>query len=85
MQSVASDKKCFFTQVIQKKEAKGQMSVFEVQKMAKSLGIEDFWRRPKDDLIKMIQLAEGNFDCFGSGVLTQCNQADCLWRSDCLK
>ena len=38
----------------------------------------------KDDLIRAIQRAEGNFDCYGSAVNGYCDQEGCLWREDCL-
>jgi hypothetical protein len=38
----------------------------------------------KKELIKAIQKAEGNFDCFGTALTGECDQFNCLWRSDCL-
>ena len=39
----------------------------------------------KDDIIRAIQRVEGNFDCFGTAILSgTCSQGDCLWREDCL-
>lgn len=38
----------------------------------------------KPELIQEIQRAEGNFDCFGSAASGYCDQADCMWREDCL-
>ncbi|WP_455216908.1 hypothetical protein [Kaarinaea lacus] len=39
----------------------------------------------KQDLIRQIQVAEGNFDCFSTAIDGECDQAGCLWRDDCLK
>lgn len=39
----------------------------------------------KNKLIKMIQIAEGNFDCFASASKGECDQKDCLWRKDCFE
>ncbi len=35
-------------------------------------------------LIRSIQRAEGNLDCFQMGVI-DCNQVDCKWRTSCLE
>lgn len=34
-------------------------------------------------LIRKIQLAEGNFDCFATARVSTCNQLGCRWRKDC--
>ncbi|WP_455198301.1 hypothetical protein [Kaarinaea lacus] len=39
----------------------------------------------KQDLIRHIQVAEGNFDCFSTAADGTCDQMGCLWRDDCLK
>jgi len=39
----------------------------------------------RDEIIRAIQKAEGNFDCFGAAVSGQYSHYDCLWREDCLK
>lgn len=39
---------------------------------------------PKVELIKQIQRAEGNFDCYASATTGHCDQSDCAWRDDCL-
>jgi len=35
-------------------------------------------------LIRRIQLAEGNFDCFATVRVFACQQFQCRWRKDCL-
>ena len=37
----------------------------------------------KSDLIRNIQGAEGNFDCYATACKGECDQADCVWRKDC--
>ncbi len=37
------------------------------------------------ELIRAIQRAEGNRDCFLTEHLTVCGQMSCLWREKCLK
>ncbi|MEW6569857.1 MAG: SAP domain-containing protein [Nitrospirota bacterium] len=39
----------------------------------------------KENLIRAIQRAEGNSDCFGKAAGGTCDQLNCLWREDCLK
>jgi hypothetical protein len=36
------------------------------------------------NLIRRIQIAEGNFDCFATERVWKCNQSTCRWRRDCL-
>jgi len=55
----------------------------ELRNMARDLGVNSFGKR-KDDLIREIQLAEGNFDCFGSAA-GFCNQWTCKFRSLCVE
>ena len=59
-----------------------KITVKELRVMAKDLGVGTS-KLNKAELIKAIQLAEGNFDCFGTPV-DYCDQVDCLFRVDCL-
>ncbi len=38
----------------------------------------------KENIIRAIQRSEGNDDCFATRHVDECNQLDCLWRTDCL-
>ncbi|HEC99705.1 MAG TPA: SAP domain-containing protein, partial [Proteobacteria bacterium] len=38
----------------------------------------------KTEIIRTIQRAEGNADCFGTEHVNICGQTSCLWREDCL-
>jgi hypothetical protein len=58
------------------------MKMQEIRVMAKALGINSFGKK-KSDLIREIQRAEGNFDCFGTAD-GYCDQQDCRFRSLCL-
>jgi len=60
------------------------MTLKQTKDMAKSLGVKT-GNMKKENIIRAIQRAEGNFDCFGSAYSGDCDQANCLWRSDCLK
>ena len=59
------------------------MTIYEIRVIAKNLGI-DPKKKKKTDLIKIIQIKEGNTPCFKTAG-TSCDQGDCCWRSDCLK
>jgi len=58
------------------------MTVKELQKMTKGLGIKTTGLK-KAELVKTIQSAEGNFACFGTAT-DYCDQMACLFREDCL-
>jgi hypothetical protein len=58
------------------------MTVKELQKMAKKHGVKSRGLK-KIELIRAIQRAEGNFDCFGTA-MGYCDQGKCLFRKDCL-
>lgn len=58
------------------------MKLNEIRIIAESVGVRSKARR-KADLIKAIQIAEGNFDCFASASEQQCDQIECCWRDDC--
>jgi hypothetical protein len=53
----------------------------ELRKIAKQHDINSFGKS-KTALIREIQLAEGNFDCFGSAV-EYCDQWGCRYRPLC--
>jgi hypothetical protein len=38
----------------------------------------------KENIIRMIQRAELNPECFGTDHLQVCNEVECIWRDDCL-
>jgi hypothetical protein len=61
------------------------MNLEEVRAIAKAGGIKVSKVRRKSDLIKTIQLAEGNFDCFASAFEGQCDQMGCCWRAACFE
>jgi hypothetical protein len=60
------------------------MNLKDIKDMAKSQGIK-VGNMKKENIIRSIQRAEGNFDCFGSAITGGCNQMNCIWRGDCLK
>ena len=58
------------------------MDIKEIRKIAKNMRVGTKGMR-KADLVRAIQRAEGNFDCFGTAVDEECDQESCLWREDC--
>ncbi|MFW2439669.1 MAG: SAP domain-containing protein [Arenicellales bacterium] len=58
------------------------MNMQEVRSVAKGLGIKTS-RMSKVNLVRSIQLSEGNFSCFASPLNGECDQLNCMWRDDC--
>jgi hypothetical protein len=58
------------------------MTIQETRKIAKSWGIKTA-NMKKADIIRAIQQAEGNCDCYNTGRVQACGQNACLWREDC--
>jgi hypothetical protein len=60
------------------------MNMQQIRKMAKNLGIQTRQVK-KCDLVKSIQIEEGNFDCFATAYSGECDQKKCLWKKDCFQ
>jgi hypothetical protein len=60
------------------------MNVKEIREIAKAKGLKT-GNMKKETIIRAIQKAEGNYECFGTAVSGECDQISCLWRTDCLK
>jgi hypothetical protein len=60
------------------------MTVKQIKEIARQKQIK-VGNMKKENIIRAIQKAEGNFDCFGTAAAGICNQVNCLWREDCLK
>ncbi|WP_298268041.1 Rho termination factor N-terminal domain-containing protein [Geobacter sp.] len=58
------------------------MKMQELKEIAKQRGVKAGTMK-KAELIKTIQRAEGNTDCFAEGKAATCRQDQCLWREDC--
>lgn len=58
------------------------MNLQEIRDFARSRGITPR-NQKKMELIRSIQITEGNFDCFATAYDGTCDQQDCLWRKDC--
>jgi len=59
------------------------MKMQEVRKIAREWGVKTA-RVTKAEIIRRIQISEGNFPCFGTAATGICDQPACLWRDDCL-
>jgi len=60
------------------------MKLQEIKSVAKRTGV-NAGKMKKTELIRSIQMAEGNRDCYATVYVNECNQMNCLWRADCLK
>ena len=59
------------------------MNMQDLRKRAKAMGINPN-KMNKADLIRAIQRAEGNIDCFATARVEDCGELGCLWRTDCM-
>jgi hypothetical protein len=60
------------------------MKMEEVRTKANALGLKKTFGLSKAELIRRVQKAEGNFDCYGTAK-DFCDQLQCSFREDCLK
>jgi hypothetical protein len=58
------------------------MKMAEIKTVAKAKGLNAFGKT-KEALIREVQKAERNRDCFNRGESAHCGQARCAWRTDC--
>jgi len=59
------------------------MNLQEIRLIARAQGLKP-GKQDKTSMIKNIQIAEGNFDCFATATSGICDQINCIWRDDCL-
>lgn len=58
------------------------MKLEEIKNIAKQQGVK-VSRMKKSELVRAIQVAEGNPPCFETRERESCGQDNCLWRGDC--
>lgn len=58
------------------------MKMKEIHAKAKQFGVKSFGKK-KINIIRTIQLQEGNTACFQTAP-ESCDQMECCWREDCL-
>ena len=54
----------------------------ELHSRARKMGLNPIGK-PKETIIRAIQRAEHNRDCYNRGESATCGQALCAWREDC--
>ena len=57
------------------------MILKDIRVTGRDLGVKNYSRLAKTDLIRAIQEKEGNAPCYQN--IHDCRQFDCLWRPDC--
>ena len=60
------------------------MKMEEVRAKANALVLRKTFGLTKAELIRRVQKAEGNFDCYGTAK-DYCDQLQCSFQEDCLK
>lgn len=60
------------------------MNMQQIRQLAREKGAK-IGNMTKVDAIRMIQLTEGNFDCFAKAENGHCDQGECLFQEDCVK
>jgi hypothetical protein len=60
------------------------MNMSSIREQAQAVGLTATGKMRKGDLIRAIQSKEGNEPCFAAEWRVNCQQTQCLWRSDCL-
>lgn len=58
------------------------MNMMQVKAVARDRGVTP-GKLKKEALIRAIQLAEDNQQCFNTRFSQECGQDGCLWRPDC--
>jgi len=59
------------------------MNFNEIKRIAKGMGINTYGMK-KIDVIRSIQRAENNINCYATQRVDVCNEDACLWRNDCI-
>lgn len=60
----------------------GKLMLEDIRGIAEKIGV-DTRNMNKTELIRAIQRAEGNNDCYASAQVQTCGQTNCLWHQDC--
>ena len=59
------------------------MKITEIKEIAKKHNVK-IGKATKSELVRSIQQAEGNQQCFDNNISAQCGQHSCAWRDDCV-
>lgn len=60
------------------------MKMKEIRHLAREKSIKIPFAVTKIEAVRIIQKAEGNFDCFARAVDNYCDQQGCIFYDDCL-
>lgn len=60
------------------------MNLATIRDRARALQMTGIGKLRKPELIRALQIREGNQACFGADWRFSCMQYDCCWREDCL-
>lgn len=60
------------------------MKLEDIHKIARTHGIQPE-KMFKIELVRTIQIAEGNYPCFATAKDGICDRSDCCWREDCFE
>lgn len=58
------------------------MKVSEIKEIVRQRNLK-VGKSTKSELIRSIQFAEGNQECFATNTPAECGQQSCVWREDC--
>ena len=58
------------------------MKVSEIKEIVRQRNLK-VGKSTKSELIRSIQFAEGNQECFATNMSAECGQQSCVWREDC--
>ena len=59
------------------------MNFNEIRKKAKRMGINTY-KMKKLEVIRSIQRAENNVECYNTPRVEYCLEHECLWRDECV-
>jgi hypothetical protein len=65
-----------------KKASSEKLMIQDVKDIAEKMGV-DTRNLNKKELIRAIQRAEGNKDCYATAQVQTCGQTNCMWHQDC--
>jgi Protein of unknown function (DUF2934) len=64
----------------------GQMTVASVRQLVELIGIEDADKlHTEAELVHAVQIAVKHRPCFRTKANGECQEIDCVWRSECMK
>ena len=62
-----------------------KLKIRDIRKKVHDMGIPFDKNANRTNLVRAIQVAEGNAPCFATSKVRSCGQDACCWRADCLE